>query len=190
MKHPRHLDQRRIAGRVVGDALVPRVDVRANQQETLAGSGRAGLYIGDRERHATPLRIDVRDHAHPYRALGAHRREPLTVGVVDSESRDAGDVPGAPRRWRAPDTGADHLVDNFLVRGPDMDMPERAALLGSSDAVRPTVHRQHDLAAHIQAAIVSLNRAVAEDHRPGFGTFERHVDKLGHDATFGCLRAE
>ena len=81
-------------------------------------------------------------------------------------------------------------MNDVLVRRPDVDVADRTVLLGTPDAVRPTVHSQHNLAGHVQPAVVAGYGPVGEDHRAGLRLLEWYEHQFGLDAARRCPRAE
>ena len=108
-EHACDLEQRRVPGRVVADALVPGVEVPVNQHEPL------------RLDRAPDLRDEDRNPPEALLVLGHDRRvglgsvelldEARSVGIRHRDDQNAGPALVARQVGRAPDGGADPLVD-------------------------------------------------------------------------------
>ena len=154
-EHPCSLEQRRVAGRVVADADVPGVEMAVQEHEPLRLV--RPLELGDEHRNRAPALLVLRDDGRGRGAGGDLLEQPAPVRSRDGDDRDLRLAREARQVGRAPDRGADPLVDPLARR--DEDRSQRAAGLEVGDLAR---HRQA-LGDDELAGDIALARDARED---------------------------
>ncbi len=164
-------EHRRVAGRVVADPDVPRVEVTVEEDEFVGYQGARNL--GDQNRNLPPAGIDPRrDGDVPLLLRDLDQLQP--VPLVDAEDRHCRLPPLRIEVRRPPDRRADTLVDRFA--GIDEDAGPRPRIHHVDD---PSRRRHpigdHDLADDVESLEVETIRPIVRHILP---ELRRHVNQL------------
>ena len=180
-QHARELEQRRVAGRVVADALVPGVVVAVDEQELVGILLAADL--DDRQQAGHPAFAQPRLHRRTHGAALHVGDQRLAVRMVDAHDRRRRLAADRLRGRRAPDGRADAFVD--ALPGMDVDLRDRAAPL---ERLHRAGHREafgeHDAARRPdrRRRCRALRRVRhVEEARRASGIARRHVADLALD---------
>ena len=128
-----HLQHAGIAGGVVGDAFVPGAIVSADQDEPFGLARPGNAHLG--ELRAIPAGLEPSGHDRRHRRARLQEALQRPAGLdVHRDRGDRGHAVDLIELRRAPDRGADHVVDEPVFVGEDN--PDATGLAGLQDRHR------------------------------------------------------